>query len=468
LTRVNDNSGTVQNAANWSNTVLSSSATKEDLTVGYVALLRDNRNFRFLWLGQIISLLGDWFNLIASASLVAELSQSGLAIGGLFVVRMLAPFLASPFAGVAADRYNRKQILIVTDIGRAITVCGFLFVTKSEYVWVLYTLTAIQLGISGFFFPTRNAILPELVSKRELGTANALSSVTWSVMLAMGAALGGLVAGTWGNRPAFVVDALTFVASAIFVFQIGYRPASALGQLDKSIGVALQQYLDGFRYLRKHIDVLVIALHKSAVALLVAGGLPVIQVTIAENIFVIGEGGGISLGLMYGTVGVGTGIGPIVARRFTGDENRLLRRTIVLGYFIVAAGLLIVSPLHSIGAVLLGTTLRGFGTGIVWVFSTQLLLHLVPNHVRGRVFATEYASFTLMSATGAAIAGLTMDSGLGISGTLNTMAASLMIPGVLWAIWLALRKAEVSSADEPLEKGPADGDERGEMFVAGE
>jgi Na+/melibiose symporter-like transporter len=104
----------------------------------YISLVRRNHNFRYLWFGQIVSLLGDWFNLIASASLVAELTQSGVAIGGLFVVRMMAPFLISPFAGVAADRYNRKRLLILTDLGRAVTLVGFLLVREPEQVWLLY------------------------------------------------------------------------------------------------------------------------------------------------------------------------------------------------------------------------------------------------------------------------------------------------------------------------------------------
>ena len=108
---------------------LSKTAVDSSGAIGYRALVRDNRNFRFLWFGQIISLLGDWFNLIASASLMAALTQSGFAIGSLFIVRMLAPFIVSPIAGVVADRYNRKHILIVTDITRAITVFGVLLGT---------------------------------------------------------------------------------------------------------------------------------------------------------------------------------------------------------------------------------------------------------------------------------------------------------------------------------------------------
>ena len=298
--------------------------------MSYGALVRGNANFRNLWLGQIVSLLGDWFNLIASAALIAQLSETGFAIGTLFVVRMLAPFVISPLAGVVADRYNRIHILIVTDITRAVTVLGFLLVTQPQHLWLLYTLTAIQLGISGFFFPTRNAILPDLVSDRELGAANALSSTTWSVMLALGAALGGIVSGIWGIYPAFVIDALTFVLSAFFILRVNYQASNHLEAAEKSIRRGLQQYLDGLRYLHRHVDVLMISLHKAASALFVSG-FQVVQVIVTESIFTIGAAGGISLGLMFAVAGVGTGIGPILARRITGDQDRPLRRVIIWG-----------------------------------------------------------------------------------------------------------------------------------------
>ena len=178
----------------------------DPVRIGYLALVRRNHNFRNLWYGQIVSLLGDWFDLIASAALIGVLTKSGLAISSLFVIRMLAPLLVSPFAGVAADRYDRRRILIITDLLRAITVLGFLLVRTPSQIWLLYTLTALQLGISGFFSPARDAILPDVVSAQELGAANALGSATWSVMLAMGAALGGLASGIWGIYPAFVTS----------------------------------------------------------------------------------------------------------------------------------------------------------------------------------------------------------------------------------------------------------------------
>ncbi len=415
---------------------MSISATHANNSVGYVQLVRKNVNFRNLWFGQIISLLGDWFNLIASASLIGMLTQSGLAVGGLFVVRLLAPFIVSPIAGVVADRYNRKMILFVADITRAMTVLGFLFIREPEQVWILYVLTAIQLGISGFFFPARSAILPDLVGLHELGAANALSSATWSIMLALGAALGGVVAGGWGIYPAFWIDAGTFLLSAFFVARIVYQPTTDDGS-SKSIQAALIDYLDGLRYLKKNVDIFMVALLKAAVAFAVAGAFQVIQVRLSEQIYVIGDGGSTGLGIIYAVVGIGTGFGPIGARKYTGDRDRPMRIAIAVAFFITAIGLAIIAPLPSFVFVLFGSFLRGFGSGLIWVFSTQILLQLLPNRVRGRVFSTEFALQTLMAALTAYLGGWGLDNpAIGITGMMWVMCAFTLVFGVFWVLWL--------------------------------
>lgn len=407
-------------------------------TIGYWQLIANNHNFRNLWFGQIVSLLGDWFNLIASAALVAELTESGLAVGALFVVRTLAPFLLSPIAGVVADRYNRKHILIAADLTRAVTVFGFLLVRDPGDVWLLYTLTAIQLGLSAFFFPARNAILPDITSEQELGAANALSSATWSVMLALGAALGGLVSGIWGIYPAFVIDGLTFVLSAYFIARVAlsHRPNP---DSDKSIGAALTQYVDGLRYLRQHINIFVITLHKAINALFLSYGFQVVQVAISQEVFVYGKEGGLSLGAMFAIAGVGTGLGPIIVRYFIGDDAPKLRWAIAVGYLIGGIGILLTAPLSSLGMVLLGTALRSFGGGMVWVFSTQLLLQNVPGQIRGRVFATEFMFFYLGSAIASTIVGGALDL-LSISSVIWWMAGLSLLPVVLWSGWLVRAK----------------------------
>jgi MFS family permease len=421
-------------------------------TTGYFELLRTNPNYRKLWLGEVISLFGDWFNLIASASLISNLTQSGTAVGSLFVIRMLAPFLISPLAGVAADRYNRKTLLISADIARFVVVLGFLLVRSPSQVWLLYTLTAIQLAISGMFAPARNAILPDIVSRRELGAANALSSTTWSVMLALGAAIGGVVAGKWGIYPAFVIDAITFLLSAIILYSIRYTHVSALDEAGKTIAAGFKQYLAGLTYLKEHRDIFFIALNKGAIALTMNGIFQVIQVTLAEQVFVIGEGGGTSLGLMYAVAGVGTGLGPILARRFTGDHDHSLRQALIFAYAVSIVGTLFIARLTSLEIVLFGTFLRSFGGGINWVFSTQLLLQLLPDRVRGRVFSTEFAIFTLANAIGTGVGGWLMDlSGIGLVSTMFWLAGLTLIPTLLWMFWVSLGKPDAVPAESRVD-----------------
>ena len=287
---------------------------------GYGALLKENRNYRYLWFGQIVSLLGDWFNLVASASLVGLLTQSGLAVGSVFVVRMLAPFVVNPIAGVVADRYSRKRILITADLLRAASVLCFLFVRDAGDIWLLYALIALQMALSGFFDPAHTSILPDVAGPEQLGAANAVSSATWSVMLALGAALGGLFSGTFGMYPAFVLDAFTFLLSAALLAQIRVpkRPASEMGE--KTVGAAVREYIYGLRFLGANPDILVAALQKAMLALFLATAFQVIQVAIAQRFFTIGEGGGISMGMMFALTGVGSGI---VEK---GDRGRLRRR----------------------------------------------------------------------------------------------------------------------------------------------
>jgi MFS family permease len=418
--------------------------------LGHGQLIRQNANFRMLWLGQVVSLFGDWFNLIASAALVATLTESGFAIGGLFMVRMLAPFLVSPIAGVVADRYSRKTVLLWADVLRGVTVFGFLLVRDASWVWLLYTLTGIQLGISGFFFTARTAILPDIVEPRGVGTANAITAATWSTMLAVGAAAGGLVAGTLGIYTAFVVDGFTFLLSAMFIARIAMPEASRRHGHDRTVHAVLSEYLEGVQLLRQNKDLLLIALHKAMLMLVFGSTFQVVLVTIAENVFAVGKGGGLSVGILLAMLGMGTGISPLIVRQFTGDREHLLRAAIFFGYLIGATGLVVVSLLQSLVLVLVASMIVGCGSGLLWVFSTQLLLNSVLNEIRGRVFACEFAFFTLASATGAALVGLALDQSVGISCVLQCMASLSLIPATVWGVWTLIRSTR-KGEDVPSE-----------------
>ena len=404
--------------------------------IGYGALIRQNRNFRWLWLGQVVSMLGDWFNMIGAAALMGKLTGSDFAVGILLMLRMLAPFAVAPLAGICADRFNRKHILILTDIVRAITVFGLLFVRDAGDIWLLYTLTALLLAVSGFFDPARNAILPDITTPQELGTANTIGAITWSAMLALGAAIGGVTAGLFGIHTAFFVDGFTFLISAGFLLclRLPKRPAHA----EKSISASKPKAL---RYLFRHPDILFIALHKTAIAFMLSAGFQVAQVKISKDYFVTGDGGALGLGVMYCVNGIGCASGPILARFWTGDRDKPLRVSIVFGYLLGAMGVAIIAPLFNFPMVLLGELVRSMGGATVWVFSTQLLLQNVPHEIRGRVFGTELACYMLMGGIGTIVVGALLDVFPNTRLVLWGMAGLPLIPALLWWLWLATRRS---------------------------
>ena len=215
-------------------------------SAGYLQLLRENKSFRNLWFGQVVSELGDWLNSIAIYALILRLSDSGMAMAGAMMAKLLPIVLISPIAGVVVDRMSRKTVMIVSDLLRFLVVLGFLFVEDQSTLWFIYALVIIEISLSGFFEPARSAIIPSLVPKEHLVTANALSGSTWSVMLAFGAALGGVVVSLFGIRVAFIVDAFTFLISAWFISKVHLEASPAKEQAKKN---GFEQFMDSMRYL---------------------------------------------------------------------------------------------------------------------------------------------------------------------------------------------------------------------------
>lgn len=404
----------------------------------YLTLLRHNQQYRFLWLSQVISQTGDWFNLIASAALVANLSGSGLAIGGLFLARLLPPFLLSPLVGLVADRFDRRKILIVSDLLRAVVVLNFLFVHTGQDVWLLYVLTVLQLSISAFFEPTRAALMPSLVARQDLVTANALDGTTWSTMLAVGAALGGLATAIFGITTAFLIDAASFVISAWFISLV--RPSFAAVELEaaRERDTGWQAFVGGLYYLRQHLPVLAIALLKASMAL-AFGGMAIVEVTFAKEIFPIGADGSGTLGLIYVATGLSTGLGPLIARRITGDHTKAMYWAILFCYLSLIVGYVMIGYSTSLSFLLLATFIRTLGSGIGWVYSSALLQMNVPDKFLGRVFAFDLAMMTLAASVSTLWVGWAKDSLAMTPQQIGFMLAG--VPAIMaagWVIFLAL------------------------------
>lgn len=404
----------------------------------YLTLLQRNRNFRLLWWGNVISLLGDWFNLIASASLIASLTDSGVAISYLFLVRFVPLFVVSPFAGVVADRFSRKGILITSDLLRAVTVLGFLLVRSPEQVWLLYVLTAVQFTLSAFFSPARSALLANVVAREDLVTANALDSFTWSTMLALGAFAGGVVAALFGLQTAFLMDAATFVLSAVV---ISWMVVPGQARTAVSTQTGWLDFLDGFRFLRQHAFLLVIALVKAAGSL-VWGGINVLEIKYANEIFALSDraipfvkdGATATLGMIYVVSGLGTGLGPLFMRRRLGDRPPRMLVGIATGFVLTGIGICSLGLAPTLALFLLATFIRTVGTGTLWVFSAALLQTMTPDIFRGRVFAFEFAALTLTQSVSVLVAGYGLDK---LGWTVQQVTLAFGVLGFVMALlWL--------------------------------
>ncbi len=139
---------------------------KTGSSLSYTRLIRENRTYRFVWLSQVVSNAGDWFNTIAVLGLTLALTGSGLALGIVTICQMLPPFLMTPLAGVVAERYDRKRVMIIADILRAVVALGFLLVETADDVWMLYLFMAVLSGLGPFFDVTRTASLPSIARER--------------------------------------------------------------------------------------------------------------------------------------------------------------------------------------------------------------------------------------------------------------------------------------------------------------
>lgn len=409
----------------------------------YVELLKLRPQYRALWLAQVISLTGDWFNTIASVIIVNRYAASGLAVGGLFIARALPPFLLGPVAGVVADRFDRRVVLILSDVLRSAIVICFIWVDRPERLWLLYGLTVLQFSVSAFFEPARAALTPALVQPNELLSANTLASVTWSAMLTLGGAIGGLTASYFGVRISLIVDSLSFLVSALLVLSISgvFRSQAA-----HAMESGWKNFVDGLNYVRKDLDVGLVTLVK---ALGQVGSFDIIAALYAARLFPYGQEGATTLGLMFTAFGVGAVIGPLIANRFGDSSADWLRRAILIGFICMPLAWFIVGVAPTLPLVLAGCVLRGIGGSINWTYSEVLLQMSVPDHLLGRVFAFDFAVFTLAVSISLWVTGFITDTfHLAPRVIVLILATGSLLPLAAWGAALRWRSRSVQSPDQ--------------------
>ncbi len=420
----------------------------------YIRLLNSNHDFAKLWAAQLVSLLGDWFSTIVVSALIITYTEGsgyqGIAVSGFLIARMLPPLLVRPWAGVLADRFDRKRLLIISDLLRAVAVLGLLFASQSqEYLPLIYILVIVQFMVSSVFEPARNAIMPSILYRHQLILGNTLSSVTWSAMLAIGAISGGLVAELFGTQIALLVDAMTFVLSAILVMLIAIpdSPRSDIGQAPRVVKAKTERtFLDGIRYLRRHPE--------TAAALFVKAGQSItssdaLLIFFGTQIFVLGDQGITSMAILWAAFGIGAIVGPLIANRFSDDSVSVLRRLIGVGFALIAIGWLFWGLAPSLELLALAVLVRAMGGSINWTYSSVIIQQQVHDEYLGRMFSLDFAGFELVQTLGILAVGFAIDA-VGDGGMRAIVFASALAAVVPLLIWLRivhwLDKNEIGTA----------------------
>lgn len=411
----------------------------------YTRLLGGNRNFRRLWMAQIVSEVGDWFYTLSIYTLLLQLTGHAGSVALALVLQVLPQTFVGPTAGVVNDRLRRKHVMIAADIIRCVVVLAMLLVRSRSMVWLIYPLLLAETTMTAFFEPARSSVIPNIAAEGEVLVANTLSSATWSVNLLIGASIGGVVAAFFGRDTVFILNALSFLTSAFLISGMRFAEphADAAVPLRPRDLVDFSPVLEGIRYIRSH-PTLLPAVFAKAGELMVGPSWVIFTVMGAREFAVHGRGidaaGGAMLGMsiLLGGRGLGAMVGPLVAARWAGESDHRLRLGILFGYLTIACGYGVLGLSRSVWMAAACAMLAHAGGSTVWVFSTTLLQLHTEDRFRGRVFAADLGMGSLTFAVTAYLAGLFLDAGFSVRTVATSTGALMLVPATIlaWALHL--------------------------------
>ena len=410
----------------------------------YIQLLRINQSFRRLWLGQVISELGNWFNFIAALGLVRALSGGNPEVTTIMLLARLVPFsLFAPLAGAFVDRWSRRTVMIVGDLARVGVALGFLLVHGPEQFWIAYVCTALLSFFGAFFEAAKNATLPNITGERDLLAGNALMFSSRFLLMSFGAALGGWTAANVGYRAAFIVNAVSFVISAFSVWLIPdaqtRQPviAPSAGEVVAKRPGFWVDIREGWAYIVTHGPVAAIIFINILWAT-GGGAVNLISDRLGGIVFAGEHGisGDSAVAALYFAAGLGLFIGMMIARRAGVYVELRGKIPGFIGWSLLAQGLIfalmgvmprlwLVCLLFFIGRILLGAE---------FAVQETLLMRLVPDKLRGRVSTTDRATEMLVWTFSTSVAGWSLKL---ITPRMLTVIAGLL-SATSGVVWLAL------------------------------
>ena len=399
-----------------------------------------------------MSEIGDWFYTLSIYTLLLQLTGHAGSVALALVLQVLPQTLAGPTAGVVNDRVKRKYVMIGADLARFVIVLAMLLVRSRSLVWLVYPLLLAETTMAAFFEPARSAVIPNIAGEGEVLVANTLSSATWSVNLLIGASVGGVVAAYLGRDVAFVLNGLSFLASAVLISGMRFAEphAETAAPLRLRDLIDFSPVMEGIDYIRNH-PALVPAVFAKAGELMVGPSWVIFTVMGAREFAIHGRGinsaGAAMLGIsiLLGGRGAGALVGPLIAARWAGQNDHRLRLGILGGYLTIAIGYGLIGVSRSVWIAAACAMLAHAGGSTVWVFSTTLLQLRTEDRFRGRVFSADLGLASFSFALTAYLCGHFLD--LGISARTMAVATGvfMLIPAALFAWVLRANRFQQSA-----------------------
>jgi MFS family permease len=351
----------------------------------FTDLLRTNRNYRNLWIGQVVSETGYHFNTIAVLALIMQTTGSGLLVSGVMLARAIPAMLAGPVAGVALDRFDRRRTMIASDLVRTVVALAFVLAVERPEAWLLYLLSAALMGVSPFFNAGRASILPSIAKPSELHTANSLTQTTQWATLTFGTMLAGWSVAKLGYEWAFVINSASFLWSALAISRLKLPGGFRAKRTVEAAARPWHDYRDGLRYM---LSVpLIFGIGMISVGWATGGGAAQVLFTLfGEKVFNRGAAG---IGEIWGLAGfgllLGGWLGHAIGKRvsFGGYKH-----AIAIAYIAHGATYVAFSQMHAYWAALLFIMLSRVGMAVCSVMNNSQLLKHTADEYRGRVFAT--------------------------------------------------------------------------------